>query len=96
MVSITPPGEPVPITATFGFVCKWCGGERQVILGTSAEHVCSEYHSALEDFSFVIDEIHAHEGRPSAAEQKKLFLAQLKQEAAEAIQKAAADKKGED
>ena len=76
---ITPPGEPVPITATFGFVCKWCGGERQVIYGFSAAHECSEYHSAIEDMNFVLEQIRIHEGMPSRTEVYEQLMETVRQ-----------------
>lgn len=83
MTSIPPPGKPEPLTSTFGFVCKWCGGERQVIYGTSTAHVCTEYHTALEDFGYVNEQIRIHEGLPDKFETYK----QLRAIAEEAVAK---------
>jgi hypothetical protein len=58
--NLIPPGDPVPITASFGFVCKWCHEDRQMVFGYSAAHACTVRHTQLEDFEFVSRQIDLH------------------------------------
>lgn len=70
----------IPSHASVTFPCKWCDGERRMIVGVIQAHTCPTYHTANEDLTYVLEQIAEVDPPPKYA-----TLAEMREEAARAI-----------